>query len=210
MLDENTVLDPTIKEEGAEQGQGDGGPDAGEKKQIDMAEAERIANEREERAGRAALTSYFKQHGMSEAEAKQAFDTFRADREARELAAHNDLSQLQVRVQAMEQEREQILHHANMQRVKAEAMLQALSMSIRPDRVDHVIRLADLASIPFDDQGEPDKNAIRGVLDNVVAQTPEFKASAETEDHHGFKLGASPPGGQENIKGQLDQIFELD
>lgn len=198
------VNDPT-----EDQGQGNGDQNAGGK-QINMEEAERIAAERAERASRAAMTSYFQQEGMSEAEAKQAFDMFRKQREENDLAARNDLTQLQARLQQVEQERELYVQHANMQRVRAEAMLQALNMSIRPDRVDHVIRLADLAAISIDDRGEPDKNAVRGALEAVVSSTPEFKVSADNERTQGFKMGASNQGNQDNIKGQLDQIFELE
>lgn len=45
-------------------------------------QAEEIANARAERASRAALTNYFKQQGMSEEEAKQAFEDFKAKKSA--------------------------------------------------------------------------------------------------------------------------------
>jgi hypothetical protein len=206
MLDKQEgVLDTANEEATAEQAGGDGNQEAGGNiKQIDMAEAERIATEREERATRGALTSYFKQQGLSEEEVKQALEAYKARQAETKAAARNDLTQLQAQYDALEKEKQAIMVQANQRLVRSEAMMQALSMQIRPDRVEHVIRLADLSAIGLDEQGQPDQAAISAALEQVVSTIPEFKASsgADEEGKPGFKIGASDqqqPGTSEQI-----------
>jgi len=206
MLDKQEgVLDTANEETTTEHVGGDGNLEAGKNiEQIDMAEAERIATEREERATRGALTSYFKQQGLSEEEVKQALEAYKARQAETKAAARNDLTQLQAQYDALEKEKQAIMVQANQRLVRSEAMMQALSMQIRPDRVEHVIRLADLSAIGLDEQGQPDQAAISAALEQVVSTIPEFKASsgADEEGKPGFKIGASDqqqPGTSEQI-----------
>lgn len=212
MLDNKEgVLDTVNEEATTEQVGGDGNQEAGKNiEQIDMAEAERIATEREERATRGALTSYFKQQGLSEEEVKQALEAYKARQAETKAAARNDLTQLQAQYDALEKEKQSIMVQANQRLVRSEAMMQALSMQIRPDRVEHVIRLADLSAVGMDEHGQPDKAAISAALEAVVSTTPEFKATsgADEEGKPGFKIGASDQ--QQQMKdAELAKIFKI-
>lgn len=72
--------------EGGEGGNsGNNGSDTGNKGNgatYSFEQAEEIANSRAERASRSALTNYFKQQGMSEEEAQEAFKDFKAKKAA--------------------------------------------------------------------------------------------------------------------------------
>lgn len=212
MLDNKEgVLDTVNEEATTEQVGGDGNQEAGKNiEQIDMAEAERIATEREERATRGALTSYFKQQGLSEEEVKKALEAYKARQAEAKTAARNDLTQLQAQYDALEKEKQAIMVQANTRLIRSEATMQALSMQIRPDRVEHVIRLADLSAVGMDEHGQPDKAAISAALEAVVSTTPEFKATsgADEEGKPGFKIGASDQ--QQQMKdAELAKIFKI-
>lgn len=210
MLDNKEgVLDTVNEEATTEQVGGDGNQEAGKNiEQIDMAEAERIATEREERATRGALTSYFKQQGLSEEEVKQALEAYKAHQAESKAAARNDLTQLQAQYDALEKEKQAVMAKANQRVIRSEATMQALSMQIRPDRVEHVIRLADLTGVGMDEHGQPDKAAILAALEAVVSTTPEFKATVGEDGKPGFKIGASDQ--QQSMKdAELAKIFKV-
>jgi hypothetical protein len=58
--------------------------------------------------------------------------------------------------------------------VRAEAKLQALAAGIKTERLDHALKLADLAEITVGDDGEPDANAVKKAIDAVVKDFPEI------------------------------------
>lgn len=190
---------------------GDGDQTAGGIEKIDMEEAERIAAKREEQASRSALKSYFEQQGLSEEQVGQALEAYKAKQAEAQAAARNDLTQLQVQYDALVQEKQTIAAQAQLRLVQSEAMMQALSMQIRPDRVEHVIRLADLTTVGVDANGKPDEAAIIAALEAVVNITPEFRATAgaEGEEKLGFKIGASDK--QQKMKdAEIAKIFKVD
>lgn len=210
MLDKQEgVLDTVNEEATTEQVGGDGNQEAGGNiEQIDMAEAERIATEREERATRGALTSYFKQQGLSEEEVKQALEAYKARQAEAQAAARNNLTTLQAQYDELQRSQADVLKQANARVIKAEATMQALSMRIRPDRVEHVIKLANLSGVTLNEQGQADTAAIAKALEDVVSQTPEFKVSTEDDGKPGFKVGASDQ--QKDLKSEeLAKIFKV-
>lgn len=206
------ALDTTNEETTTEHVGGDGNLEAGKNiEQIDMAEAERIATEREERATRGALTSYFKQQGLSEEEVKVALETYKERQAEAKAAARNDLSALQAQYDALEKEKDAIAAQANQRLIRSEAMMEALSMEIRADRIEHVIRLADLSAVTINEDERPNKEAIVAALEDVVSTTPEFKASSDGDDEGkaGFKIGASDK--QQKMKdAEIAKIFKVD
>lgn len=169
-------------------------------KQVNTEEAERIAQERSSRAERAALKSYFKQQGLTEQEAQQALEDFKTKREAEEAAKRNDLVHLQDKVAAFEKQESEQMRMANLRLIRSEAMVQAMGLNIRPDRVDYAIRLADLSKVTVDEQGNPDEAAIREALTQVTKDLPEL-TNQKDETQSGFKLGAP---GQQTDKGALN------
>lgn len=190
---------------GTEQaGEADGGQQP-ETQTIDTEQAERIAQERAERATRSALTDYYKQQGLTPDEARQAFEAYKSQRDAQRQAQMNDLTALQQANMQLTQQVQQA--HEDMQKViiRARAESIAHSMGIKPERVPHALRLAALQSVTMDEEGQPDEAAIRTALDEVLAEIPELKVVAE-ENVTGFKVGAK---GQDKGTSQVSQIAKI-
>lgn len=82
-----------------------------------------IATARAERAEKSALKSYFTQQGLSEAEAQQAIDKFKADRKAQ-----------QPNLDAIKQERDEAL--AQLENMKNQQLL--TSKGVKAEDVDYV------------------------------------------------------------------------
>lgn len=171
---------------------------------IDEAQAAKIADARSERATKSALTAYFKEQGMTDAEAKQAFDAFKADRDAKREAQRNDLTALQAENDQLRQDKEAV----NARLIRATIMAKAATMQIRPERIKQAVRLANMTGITIGDDGEPDDAAISAALDAVVKEMPELLISKETQQAQGIKVGA-PTQDQTASGDQLDEIFGL-
>jgi|BioPla2DNA2_1021312.scaffolds.fasta_scaffold23452_2 hypothetical protein len=178
----------------------------GQKVGIDMEEAARIAGERSERAERAALAAYYRKQGLTEEEVTQAIEAFKTDKAARLEAEKNDLSALQKRVEDYEKQESEAIRNANLRLVRAEAMVQAVGLNVRPDRIDYAIRLADLSKVEVDENGQVDETAVREALEQILNDFPELKVASSSEDGHGFKLG-SP--GQKQQLGTSEQIASI-
>ncbi len=174
--------------------------------EINMEEVARIGTERSVRAERAAITNYFRDQGLTEEEAKQAFEKFRTDREAQREAEKNDLTALQKRVEEYERKESEILRKANRRLVRVEAKEQAIALGVRVDRSDYAVRLADLSKVEVDENGEVDESAVREALEQILNDFPELKVASSSEDGHGFKLG-SP--GQKQQPGTSEQVAKI-
>lgn len=176
-----------------------------EKQTIDMEQAERIAQERAERATRSALTDYYKQQGLTAEEAKQAFEAYKAQREERKQAQLNDVTALQQENAELTRQLQQSDERAQRALILARAESVAHSMGVKADRVPHAVRLATLKDVQLDEQGNPDDVAIRTALDQVLKEIPELKHSSE-ENSSGFKLGAQ---GQSQGAAQASMISNI-
>lgn len=83
---------------------------------------------------------------------------------------------------------------ANQRAIKSEAGLIAAQLGIRPDRIKHAIRLAELAAVQVDDDGEPDTAAIRAALEQVLGDVPELKTDSRAPRSGGQFNGQSSNG----------------
>ncbi|MDO5734714.1 MAG: hypothetical protein Q4P08_06265 [Eubacteriales bacterium] len=186
--------------------QGDGGQDAG----LNLDEASRIASERSERAQRSALKSYFKQQGLSEAEAQQAFEDFKASKAQKE-EERNNLTALQQKLAGYKKSESEMLQKANKRLIRSEAMVQAAKLAVRPDRIDYAIRLADISQVEVDEQGNVDGTAVQEALKKVTEDLPEILNQAGKEDENdnrpGFKMGGPGQSGAEGIPEKIAGIF---
>ena len=111
---------------------------------IDEDEVNRIAENRTARAERAAIKDYFKQQGLSEAEAQEAFENFKAKKAEAKEAEMQDVNSLRSKVEKYEQAESEAMRIANRRLVRADAKVMALTLNVKPERIDHAIRLADL------------------------------------------------------------------
>lgn len=168
-------------------------------------EAERIANKRSEQATKSALKNYFTQQGMSQEEAEQAFQQFRAAKTAKEEEERNNLSSLQAKYSGLEQQTAEALRQAQERVLKAEALAQAYQLGVSSEKVDYAVRLADLSNIETDEAGNIDQAAVKAALEAVVKDFPEM-VRADERTRPGFKLGSA--GSNESATNdKLAEIF---
>lgn len=82
---------------------------------------------------------------------------------------------------------------ANKRAIQAEAKVQAAALGIRPERIAHALRLADLSGVDVDDAGEPDAKTIKTALESVVKDLPELKGSGAGRNGGEFSGGDHQP-----------------
>lgn len=201
-----------IKEVDVKQVDGDQ-EEAGEQEEqvepkINEQEADRIAEKRTERAERSAVTSYFKQQGLSDEEAKEAFEDYKNKKAVMREEEMNSINALRTKVEQYENAETEAMKVANRRLVRADAKVMAVTLKIKPERVDHAIRLADLSGVDVDENGNVDEKALREALEKVAEEIPELLQASESaeESKPGFKLGGS--GGSGTAKGDaLAKIF---
>lgn len=121
-----------------------------------FAQAEEIANARAQRAEKAALSSYFKQQGMSETEIEQAIADFKKNKAAQ-----------QPNVSAIEKERDEA--KAELQALKDQATLR--SKGVRDEDLDYV-QFKVSAMMKADDKLDFEKAVTKFLKDN-----PRFTAA---------------------------------
>lgn len=88
------------------------------------------------------------------------------------------------------------LEQVNQRLIYAEALIAAGRLGFNPERVEHAVRIADLADIKVDDKGKVDTEAVKTALSKVLEDIPEFKAAASTAS--GFKVGSDGEGKKSN------------
>lgn len=140
--------------QGGNAGNGNGGQNSGGNNGgqggFSFAQAEEIANARVQRAEKAALSSYFKQQGMSEAEIEQAIADFKKNKAAQ-----------QPNVSAIEKERDEA--KAELQALKDQATLR--SKGVRDEDLDYV-QFKVSAMMKADDKLDFEKAVTKFLKDN--------------------------------------------
>lgn len=173
---------------------------------LDPAEVDRIATKRSEQGKRAAILDYFKQQGLTPEEAQKAFAQYKEAEQAKASEERNNLSSLQNKVDALEREKQEITEVANMRLVRGSALAKAAQMSIRPDRVEQAIRLADLTKVTVDESGNVDDGALTDALEQVTKDMPELLSTSDDSGAVGFKVGA-PDQDKSASTDQISKIF---
>ncbi|HEX2986143.1 MAG TPA: hypothetical protein VHO71_04935 [Caproiciproducens sp.] len=94
---------------------------------------------------------------------------------------------------------------ANQRLVASEAKAAAIAAGVKPDRVDYVVRLADLSKVDVDEDDGPDTDAIKKAVDKVLKDMPEFKATSDDGkgNSSGFQIGAD--GSNQGMQRQTQQ-----
>lgn len=154
-----------------------------------MAEANRIAEERAQRASGAALKAYFQQQGMTEDEAKAALDAYKAQKAAEktpEQVAQEAQQTADIRVSAAKQA---------VLRLSAQAAASALG--IKPERVAYALKLADLSGVKVEDDMAVDQQAVTDALKKVLDDLPEL-AGTVVPTPAANPPALVPPAGKDN------------
>lgn len=134
-----------------------------------MQEANRIAEERAQRAGNSALKNYFQQQGMTGEEIEAAVTAYKAQKAAEktpEQLAREAQQTANTRIQAAKQSL-----------VKMAAQSAAAQLSVKPERVEYALRLADLSAVEVGDDMAVDTGAITAALQKVLEAVPELAAA---------------------------------
>lgn len=182
------------------QGRTDGGKTYSEE------EAERIANERAERASRAALRNYFEQQGFTPEEAEKLLKEYKAKKEA----AKTEAQRQKERADKAEAEKAQILKQSNLRIAKTEFKVQAIAAGIPADRAD------DAAALVLDKlmELEPDEKTgefrtadLKKIAENLVKEKPWLKSTGASTGFGGIGGGANPGGGTNNVSQGMNALI---
>lgn len=173
-----------------EQGGQNGGSGSGSAgKTYSEEEAERIAKEREERARRSALKSYFEQQGYSQEEVEQLL---KADKERREKEK-TDLQREKEAREKAEKEKAAAIAQANSRIARTEFKIAAQAAGVPADRLEAAVKLADLSElVPDEKTGEIPADKVKSIVEATLTANPFLKASTTPPNVGG---GGSNPGG---------------
>ena len=169
---------------------GNGGTDGaatGSKQTYTQEDLDKIVIERTGRAEKAALRSFFQQQGLTEEEANTAIADYKKAKEAQAEASKNDAKAQADRADAAEKAAKDAIAKANAVLIRANAQIQASNLGVKSNKLDYVVKMADLTKITIDDSGNPDEAAIKEAVEQVLKDVPELKDTKETS---GFKIGA--------------------
>lgn len=168
---------------GAQGNQGVGG------KTYSQEEAERIAAQREERARRAALKSYFEQQGYSQEEVEELL---KKDKERREKEK-TDLEREKEAREKAEKERATAIATANTRIARTDFKIAAQAAGVPADRLEAAVKLADLSElVPDEKTGEIPADVVKSVVEATLKANSFLK---ETKTPPNVGGGGSNPGG---------------
>ena len=127
----------------------------------------------------AILKSYFEQQGMSEDEVKSAIGDWKAKKQTQANEQSNAFSQLQESNKALQLRLTQEL-------LNKQAFSDCLDLGVDRKTIPHVIRCADFKDA-IDEKGGVKADKVREIVEQVLADVPGFKGSANEDK--GFKIG---------------------
>lgn len=140
----------------------------------------------------AVLKSYFQQQGMTEEEAKQAIEAYKANKQSQQP----DVSTIQAQLQ-------QAQALASQAEIEKLATIEAIGLGIDIKTLPYVLKMADLSNVKGTDgkvNQETLKNALNKVLEDVPALKPVNQGNA------GFQIGGS--GGNNNNNQTSDDALK--
>jgi hypothetical protein len=94
--------------------------------------------------------------------------------EQKKLAEMTEAERYKAEVEAVRKESQERLRATQQRIVTSEAKSAALNANVRSDRLEAVMRLADLSDVDVYDDGGFDEKAVQRVIQSVVDQYPEF------------------------------------
>lgn len=164
---------------------------------VDMQEAERIAQDRAERAAKAALRSILEQHGTPANEIKAHLEAFAQEQKAKSDALQDvkvkdeTLSVMQKQLDELTAAQQKAMETVNQRLIQAEATALAASLGVPQTKMTYLFKLAadDLAAVTVDDSGAVDQKAIEDAFSKVLDGLPELKG---TEPKQEKRTGVTP------------------
>jgi hypothetical protein len=185
--------DPTNGGNNANQDGGNGS----EPKTYTQDELDKIVNERTGRATKSALTSFFKQKGLTEDEANSAMASY-LENKAKNTP---DISALQNNLTAEKSARLQA-------EINQSATLEAIKQGVDVKSIPYVLKMADFKDCT-DEKGainaEKLTNAIKTVLDDI----PALKGAQQNSNSGVLKIGGDGGNQTETTEDALRGIFGI-
>ena len=166
-------------------------------------EAERIASQREERARKAALKSFFEQQGYNQEEVEKLLKEDKERRENEKTEAQRE----KERADKAEAEKKAAIDKANMRIAKTEFQVQAIAAGVPASRADDAAALvADKLKTltPDDETGEFKKEVLRNIADDLVKAKPWLK---DGEAPSGGIGGGANPGGTDGASQGMNALI---
>jgi hypothetical protein len=170
-------------------------------KQYTQEDLDKIVTERTGRAEKAALKSFFEQKGLTSEEADAAIESYKKSKAEKAEASKNDAKAQAERADAAEKSAKEAIAKANAMVIKANAQIQASTLGVKANKLDYVVKMADLSKVTVDENGVPDEASIKESIEKVLKDIPEFKDTQESSS--GFKIGAD---GSKEKSGADDSI----
>lgn len=106
-------------------------------------------------------------------------------------AAMTDQEKLKAAAEEAEKKGKAAVELANQRLVTAEAKAQALALGVKPEKIPHLLKLADLSAADVDDKGNVNEKVVKQAIEAVLKDLPELKAGGPG----GLNMGGQPPGG---------------
>ena len=182
-------------------GQNDGGNNAnqnggnGSDKTYTQQELDNIVNERTGRATKSALTSFFKQKGLSAEEANSAIAKYLDEKKKNTP----DATQLQADLTA-----------ANTARVKAvinqAATLEAVKQGVDVKSIPYLLKMADFKNVIGED-GAVDAEKLTEAITTVLTDIPAFKADTNAAAGGVHRIGGDGTQQKDTSEDTLRKIF---
>lgn len=184
---ENSGADNAENNNPNAEGNGGNSSASGNKQTYTQEDLDKIVTERTGRAEKSALKSFFQQQGLTEEEANAAIADYKKSKADKAEASKNDAKAQSERADQAEKRAQEATERANAMVIKASAHIQASSLGVKSNKLDYVVKMADLSKVTVDEHGTPDEVAVKAAIEQVLKDIPEFK---ESKDSSGFKIGA--------------------
>lgn len=174
---------------------GDGGTDQNQNNQgqaqtIDYDKIQSMIETATSKKENAILKSYFQQQGMTEDEAKQAMETYKANKQSQQP----DVAAIQTQLQ----QAQQLAAKAEIERL---ATVEAIGLGIDVKTLPYVLKMADLSQVNGQD-GKVNQENLKAALNKVLEDVPALKPS--NQQNGGFQIGGS--GGSNNNQATDDAL----
>jgi hypothetical protein len=126
-------------------------------------------------------------------------------KDAQELAGKNETERLQTQLEQANTRATETAQKAAQRIARTEARSVARSLDVRPERLDAVLKQADLTPAIGED-GEVDDAKVQAAIEKVLADYPEWKKTATTSQSGGELNGGGGNGKPTFTRKQLEEM----
>lgn len=140
----------------------------------------------------AVLKSFFQQQGMTEEEAKQAMEAYKANKQRQQP----DITAIQTQLQ-------QAQALASQAEIEKLATIEAIGLGIDVKVLPYVLKMVDLSNVKGQD-GKVNQETLKNALNKVLEDVPALKPT--NQGNAGFQIGGS--GGNNNSNQASDDALK--